>query len=125
MKNSAPALLLCVMLGFAANAQKFTLLPQVGFESFKTSLQYNNLQSFTPKNVQLAPRLGLRADYAFKKIGGPYLGISTSRSSVAVNFASPESGMNIAKISNGAMNLRLEAGYQVNSKPFYFNKAGA
>ena len=125
MKNSAPAFLLCIVLGYASNAQKFTLLPQVGLESFKTSMQFNNLQSFSPKNLQLAHRLGLRMDYAFKKIGGPYLGVATSRSSVAVNLASPENGMNVTSVSTGAMQLRLEAGYQISSKPIYFNKSGA
>lgn len=125
MKKSTSAFLFCVVLGYAANAQKFTLLPQVGLETSKTLLQYNSLPSFAPKAVQLSPRLGIRMDYAFKKIGGPYLGVSTSRSSVAVNFSSPESGMNVTNVSTGAMQLRLEAGYQISSKPIYLNKSGA
>ncbi len=125
MKKSTSALLFCVVLVYAANAQKFTLLPQVGLETSKSLLQYNSLPSFAPKAVQLSPRLGMRMDYAFKKIGGPYLGVSTSRSSVAVNFSSPESGMNVTNVSTGAMQLRLEGGYQISSKPIYLNKSGA
>ncbi len=125
MKKSTSAFLLCMVLVYAANAQKFTLLPQVGLETSKTLLNYNSLPLFAPKAVQLSPQLGLRMDYAFKKIGGPYVGVATSRSSVAVNFSSPEAGMNVTSVSTGAMQLRLEAGYQISSKPIYFNKSGA
>lgn len=125
MKNFTPAFVLCILLGYVSNAQKFTLLPQAGLESFKTSVQFNNLPSFSPKDLQLAPRLGLRMDYAFKKIGGPYLGVATSRSSAAINFTNPENGIDVTSVSTGRMQLRLEAGYQISSKPFYFNKSGA
>lgn len=125
MKKSTSAFLFLIVLGYSTNAQKFTLLPQAGLETSKTLLKYNNLPSFAPQAVQLSPRLGVRMDYAFKKIGGPYLGVTTSRSTVAVNFSTPEAGMNVTNVSTGAMQLRLEAGYQISSKPIYLNKSGA
>lgn len=125
MKNSTLPILLCVVLGYSSTAQKFTLLPQIGHEASKTFLTYNNLASFMPKDKQLAPSLGVRLDYSFKQGGGPYLGIATSRSSVAINFSDPESGMNISNVSTGKMQLRVEGGYQVSTKPIYFNKSKA
>lgn len=123
MKNSAVAILLCVVLGSSLNAQKFTLLPQSGLETSKTFFRYNSLESFAPRALQLAPRLGLRMDYAFKQSHGPYVGIATSRSSVAMDITEPESAMNITNVSVGPLQLRMEAGYQFNSKPIYFKKA--
>ncbi|MEO5995599.1 MAG: hypothetical protein ABIN89_02780 [Chitinophagaceae bacterium] len=122
MKNSALPILLCIVFSYTSNAQKFTLLPQFGHEASKTFLSYNNMASFIPKDKQLAPRLGVRLDYSFKKSGGPYVGIATSRSTVAVNLDDPASGMNITSVSTGKMQLRLEGGYQISTKPLYFRK---
>ena len=46
MRTAALTLLSFVAFGYAAKAQKFSLLPQVGFENSKTKIQYNNLFFF-------------------------------------------------------------------------------
>jgi hypothetical protein len=122
MKNFTPALIICVGLGISATAQKFTLLPQVGLETSKPVMRFNNFPSFVPDGQQLSSRLGVRMDYATKKFGGPYVGIAASRSTVAVKFDNPETGMSITNVSAGDKQIRMEAGYQISSKPFYVTK---
>lgn len=119
MRRTALLFVLAVC-GSAANAQ-FTILPQAGLENPLTRISYNNLPSFTPLS-QLQPQLGVRADYKFKKGFGPFVNLSTSRSSVSYNFDNPETGMTVYQASLGKMQLQLQAGLQYSTKPIFFNK---
>ncbi len=120
MRNkSAIAVLSAVLFICTANAQKLTLLPQVGFEHSITSLNYNNLGSFAPLGGEFSPQVSLRMDYRFKQGFGPYLGVSTSRSVVSFNFTNPETGMNQFDALNGNIQLRLEGGFQYTTLPIY------
>jgi hypothetical protein len=114
-------LLLFVVSGFAANAQ-FTLLPQMGVENPLTKITYNNGSYYTPLPIQLAPHLGLRADYRSKQGHGVFLGIATSRSGVDYTFSNPEAGMTNYTTTVGDMQVRFEGVYQFNRKPIYFKK---
>ena len=113
---------LFIVLGYAMNAQKLSLTPQVGFENSRTSVNFNNLGSFAPLGGEFSPQVSLRLDYKFKQGFGPYIGVSTSRSVVQYSFSDIENGMNLYSASNGNMQLRMEAGYQFTTKPILFNK---
>ncbi len=119
-----PAILLCmfVLFGYIANAQ-FTILPQVGFENSKTSVELNEHSSFAPAGAKLSPQIALRLDYNLKKGSGPYVGIATSRSVTKLNFTDPETVMNNFTTSKGNTQLRIEGGYKVTTRPIFFKKS--
>lgn len=125
MRSATLTTFMFVVMGYAANAQKFTILPQAGFENSLTRISYNDLSYFSPLEAQLAPRLGVRVDYKLKQGHGPFIGLSTSRSVVAFNFSNPETGMNIYQASRGTTRLQFEGGWQLSTKPIYFNKSPA
>ncbi len=122
MRTAALTLVFFVAFGYAANAQKFSLLPQVGFENSRTTVRYNNLSSFSPAGVVFSPQVGLQFSYKSKPGHGFFLGASSSRNIVQYSFTDPENGMNDFKTTTGDMQFRLEGGYQFSSKPFYFKK---
>jgi len=123
MRTATLILVSFVAFAYAANAQKFSLLPQVGFENSKTTIRYNDLNSFSPLGgVKFSPQASLRLDYRSKQGHGAFLGVATSRSLVSFSFADPEIAMNNYTATMGDMQLRLEGGYQFSSKPIYFNK---
>jgi hypothetical protein len=65
----------------------------------------------------VSPQFAVRLDYRFKKIHGPFAGIATNRSVLAYQFTDPETGATNFTASRGDMQFRLEAGYQVRTKP--------
>ena len=105
------AILTClfVVFGYAANAQ-FSILPQLGFENSRTSLEFNKHYSVSKNNAKVLPQAAIRLDYKFKNGHGPFVGIATSRSIVKFNFSDPETGMDAYKASGGNTQLRLEGG---------------
>src|SRR5512138_52655 len=107
------------------NAQRLSLTPQVGFENSKTSINYNNLGSFSPLNGEFNPQISLRLDYRFKQGFGPYIGASTSRSVVMYSFNDIENGMNVYNATKANMQMRLEAGYQFTTNQLFFNRTGS
>ena len=114
---------LFIVSSLAMNGQKLSLTPQVGFESSKTSVNYNSLGSFAPLGSVFSPQASLRLDYKFKQGFGPYIGASTSRSGVLYNFNNLEQGMNEYNAVKANMQVRLEAGYQFTTNPILFKKA--
>ena len=116
--------LLFVAFTFAASTQ-ITFLPQLGFENSRTQVSYNDLASFLPRGNQLSPKLGLRVDYKFKKGHGPFVGVSTSQSSLYYTFNDPETGMNNFDAMRGNLQLQFEGGYQLSTKRIYLGKSGA
>ncbi|HEX5651728.1 MAG TPA: hypothetical protein VFX58_01560 [Chitinophagaceae bacterium] len=123
MRTAAFTLVFFVACYSAAKAQRFTILPQVGFENSRTSIQYNEGDQFSPLGVKFSPQASLRLNYASKPGHGFFLGASSSRSVVSFSFTDPETGMNNFSATTGDMQIRLEGGYLFNSKPVYFNKA--
>lgn len=115
MRTAALTLLCFVAFGYAMNAQRCSLLPQVGFENTKTKISYNELRSFS--GVKFTPQASLRLNYASKQGHGFFLGAATSRSSILYSFADPENGMSNFKTTAANMQLQFEGGYQFNSKP--------
>lgn len=122
MRTAALTLLSFVAFGYAAKSQKFSLLPQVGFENSKTTIQYNNSSSFAPAGVVFSPQVSLQFAYKSKPGHGAFVGASSSRSTVPFSFTNPETGMENFKTVTGKMQVRLEGGYQFSSKPIYFKK---
>jgi len=122
MRTAALTLISFVAFGYAAKAQKFSLLPQVGFENSKATIRYNNSSSFSPAGISFSPQVGLQLAYRSKPGHGFFLGAASSRSTVPFSFTNPETGMNDYKTNTGDMQLRLEAGYQFSSKPLFLKK---
>jgi hypothetical protein len=123
MRTAALTLLCFVAFGYAMNAQRFSLLPQVGFENAKTNISYNNLSSFSPAGVKFTPQASLRLNYASKPGHGFFLGAATSRSAILYSFTDPENGMSNFKTAAANMQLQFEGGYQFNSKPISLGRS--
>jgi hypothetical protein len=117
MRNATVVLFCLVAFGYAAKSQRFSLLPQVGFENSKTNISYNDLSSFSPAGVKFSPQASLRLTYTSKHGDGFFLGVASSRSVVNFTFTDLENGMNSFTATAGNMQLRLEGGYQFSSKP--------
>jgi len=124
MRNAA-LLFLLVASGYAAKAQRFTLLPQVGFENSKTKISYNNQDAFAPLGVKFSPQASLRLNYSSKQGHGFFIGAATSRSIVSFGFADPETAKSSYAATTGNMQVRLEGGYQFSSKPIPLGKSKA
>ena len=124
MRTAALILVIFVAFCYAATAQKFSLLPQVGFENSKTKIQYNDLPSFAPAGVVTSPQVSLQLNYKIKSGHGVFLGAATSRSIVPYTFSDPETGMTNYTTATGDMQLRFETGYQYSTKPLFFKKSG-
>lgn len=121
--RTAALCFLFVAGGLAANAQRFSILPQVGFENSKTNINYNDLSSFAPEGVKFSPQASLRLNYSSKQGHGFFVGIASSRNTVLFSFADPETGMNQFASAAGNMQLRFEGGYQFNSQPISLRKS--
>ncbi|HEX6432063.1 MAG TPA: hypothetical protein VF008_30435 [Niastella sp.] len=121
MRKAALAGLVFVACGIATNAQ-LSVTPRVGIEKASTCVKYNNTSCISPMGSNFSPQVGLRADYLFNKTHGPFVGASTNRSMVTYAFTNPETGDKEFTASQGDWRLRLEAGYQVSSKPISLGK---
>jgi hypothetical protein len=120
--RAAVITLLCFLASvYTVNAQKFSLLPQVGFENSKTNISYNNLSSFSPAGIAFSPQASLRLTYTSKHGDGFFLGVASSAAIINFGFTDPQNGMNNFSATGGNMQLRLEGGYQFNSKPISLN----
>jgi len=116
MRKAALTSLVFVACGFATSAQ-FSVTPKVGIEQAFTCVQYNNTKGIKPMCSNISPQVGLRMDYLFNKTHGPFVGVATNRSVVTYEFTNPETGAQEFTSSQGDWKMRLEAGYQVSSKP--------
>jgi hypothetical protein len=124
MRIAALTFVLFVASVIATNAQRFSLLPQVGFENSKTTISYNDLRSGAPLGVKFTPQGSLRLNYASKQGHGFFVGAATSRHTISYNFTDLETGMTNFSATAGNMQVRLEGGYQFNSKAISLNKSG-
>jgi hypothetical protein len=113
-----------VVFGYAANAQ-FSLTPKFGVEQSRTTINYNDLASFSPLGSTFSPLTALRLDYKFKNIHGPFVGISSNKSLVSFQFSNPETAMTDYEATKGDRQHRVDVGYQVSTKPIYFKKSNS
>jgi hypothetical protein len=120
------AILYCLfaVFGYTATAQ-FNILPELGVENAGTKVNYNNLSAFSPGNTKVSPQVALRLEYKFKQMHVPYIGLATSRSIVEYRFSDPETGRNNYNAARGNTQIRMEAGYQLSTKPIYFKSKNA
>lgn len=121
--RTAALTLIFVACACAANSQRFTLLPQVGFENSKTSVSYNGSEFYVPTGIKFSPHASLRLNYASPKGHGFFVGASSSRSQVTYNYANPELGQAIYTANHENIQVSLEGGYLFNSKPLSLGKA--
>ena len=115
---------LCIIFGCVVKAQ-LSIVPQLGIENSKTTVSYNKSSNYSPLGNKISPQVSVRADYKFKKGHGPFVGLATTRSGVNYTFSNPETGMTSYVASRDNTQLRFEGGYQLNTKPIYFNKSSA
>jgi hypothetical protein len=111
---------LLVAFSYAASAQKFTLLPQVGFENSRTVINYNDVNCISPLGVKFSPQGSLRLNYSSKKGHGFFIGAATSRASTVFSFNNLENGAQQYIATPGNLQVRLEGGYQFSTKPIFF-----
>ena len=121
MRKAALTSLVFVACGFATNAQ-LSVSPRVGIEQAFNCVKYNNTSCINPISPNISPQVSVRADYLFNKVHGPFVGIASNRSLVTYEFTNPETGDKEFTSSQGDWKLRLEAGYQVSSKPISLGK---
>ncbi|MBA4139976.1 MAG: hypothetical protein H0X70_05650 [Segetibacter sp.] len=125
MKSTILFILGSVALGSIATAQRLTLMPQLGLENSRTSIQYNNTPSFLPIGGQMSPYAGARLDYKTKKGHGVFIAAATNRSSISYDFSNLETGRSAYQVTQGDLKMNLQSGYMFSSKPIYFNKSAA
>jgi hypothetical protein len=125
MRTAALTLLCSVAFTMVTKAQRFSLLPQVGFENSRTLVSYNDASSFSPLGVKFSPQASLRFAYATRQGHGFFLGISSIRNSVSYEFTDPETGMSAFKANSGDMKIGFEGGYQFNTRKIQFRPAKA
>jgi len=106
-----------------ASTGQFSVLPQVGVETFNTSIKPGNSSYFSPLGQQLAPRLGVQMAYTVKSGHGAFLGLATSSPAVEFKFTDPDKATTMYTAATKELQLRFEGGYQFTSKPIALKKA--
>ena len=114
MKPAALLTTLSLLLACTASSQ-FSLLPQLGFESSKTSINHNG-SSFSPSGGRGNLKANLRLDYRFKMGHGPYVGIGTSPAVMEYSFTDPSNPKANFNTSTASKLFKMEAGYMFTSK---------
>ena len=112
--------LLLLVCGTAAHAQ-LSLLPQIGLDNSRTSINLNNTV-FNPLGNEISPRASLRLDYKFKKGHGPFVGVATSPAVVQFSFADPNAALSQFKAAAANLQLRFEGGYGYTTKPIQLGR---
>lgn len=101
------------------NAQ-FSLIPQLGIEQSKTSLNYGSGATAAVVNGNL--KAALKMDYNIKG-HTPFINLTTAPA--PVNFVFDNSGALINSFQSSALKFRIEAGYQFTSKAIQLGKQSA
>jgi hypothetical protein len=116
-----PLLLLgCLLLGGTATHAQFSLLPYAGFEQSRNKVTYGNALSTSEINGNL--KAGLRFDYRLKGGHSPFINLGTSPAPVTLRFDKSGTLADNYEAVKGALQFRMEAGYQYSSKPIQFKK---
>ena len=124
MRHSVLAMFCLAFFAQAASSQ-LTLTPKLGVENSRTQVSINDNDFIKPVSLQLTPQAGLRLDYKFKKGHGVFAGISTSNTTVSFSFTNPETSLTNYFASRSATQIRLEGGYQFNTKPMVFKNSAS
>ncbi|TDH27923.1 hypothetical protein EXU57_05505 [Segetibacter sp. 3557_3] len=113
------------ILAVVADAQRFTLQPQVGLEHSRSMIRVNDKASLSSVANSIAPSAGLRLNAKITKLHGAFIGVSTNSSPVEYRFSTAETIEQNHTISNAGLRMTLQAGYQYTSKRISLGKASA
>jgi len=117
--------LLIAVISLTATSQSLTYQPLVGLENSLSKISYNQAGSFRNLKSLITPTVGLRIDYRFKQLGGPYIGVVSSRPSVEYSFSDPATGKTNYSSEAGDVQVQFQAGYQLTSTKIFFKKASS
>jgi hypothetical protein len=120
MKPTLLSCLVFLLAGTAARAQ-FSLLPQIGFEQSRTSLNYGN--GLSAMNANANVKAGLKMDYKLKSGHTPFINLTTVSAPDIFTFSN--TGALIDRFQSGTPKLMLQAGYQYSSKAIQLGKKTA
>jgi hypothetical protein len=109
------------LIMYASHAQ-FSIVPQVGVETFRTTIKPGNYSSISPLGQQFSPNLSVRMAYTLKSGQGAFFGVGTNSPAVNFQFTDPQNAQTSYTASAKDVQLRLEAGYQFTSKPITLRK---
>ncbi len=112
---------LFALITYASNAQ-LSIVPQVGVETFRTTIKSGDFSSFSPLGQQFTPSLAVRMAYTSRSGQGAFFGVATSSPAVDFKFTNPQNAQTSYTASASGLQLRLEAGYQFTSKPITIGK---
>ncbi len=113
------------LLAVVADAQRFTLQPQVGLEQSRSKIRIIDKTSLSSIANSIAPYAGLRLNAKITKVHGAFLGVSTNSSPMDYRFSTAETMQQNHTISNAGLRMSLQAGYQYTSKRIPLGKASA
>lgn len=100
-------------------AQTITLLPSAGVQTTLSTVEGSNPVLSTNRQFQTNFSASLRAYIANKKGHGLFIGISAANNGISVETFDNINSM--GKMSSLSTNPRIESGYQLLTKPVYFN----
>lgn len=124
MRRTVSAILGLAFISQTAQAQ-LTLTPRIGVENSRALVSVNDSKFFSPISSQFSPQAGIRLDYKFKTGHGVFAGLSTSNTNTTFNFSDPETSLTNYFASRSTTQMRLEAGYQFNSKPIFLKSSSS
>lgn len=119
MKSTVLTGLLFFLTATFTNAQ-LSLLPQIGFEQSRTTLNYGD--AFSTSGVTGNFKAGLKMDYRFKGGHSPFINLGTSPAPTHFVFSDAGSLIKNYQATKNNLQFRLEAGYQYSSKPIQLKK---
>lgn len=116
-----PTLLLgCLLLAGSAVHAQFSLLPYAGIE--QSCNRVSNTNGLSASEVGGNLRAGLKMDYRLKGGHGTFLTLGTSPAPVSFHFSNAGSPANSYEAVKGALQFRMEGGYQYSSRPISLGK---
>ncbi|WP_121353073.1 hypothetical protein [Flavisolibacter nicotianae] len=116
-----PLLLLgCLLLGGTAMRAQFSLLPYAGFEQSRNRV--TNTNGLSASDISRNLRAGLKMDYRLKGGHGPFISLGTSPAPVSFRFNNLGSVASSYEAAKGALQFRMEGGYQYSSRPISLGK---
>ena len=121
MRIHLHAILIVLLLPVFSNAQRLTITPQAGIQTASTRVLYNNSPYAAPYRSSAA-YVGVRLAYQSKHGHGPYLNLALGTSTNTYRLSEHNSIFNTSFKQAMTDVIRIEGGYQWNSKPLYFKR---
>ncbi len=99
---------------------QFSLLPYAGFEQSRNRV--TNTNGLSASDISRNLRAGLKMDYRLKGGHGPFISLGTSPAPVSFRFNNLGSVASSYEAAKGALQFRMEGGYQYSSRPISLGK---